>query len=272
MPTRVLTERPPYTRMAFDNVLNWGFLAFTGALTYVQFGDWGWVTLAAGASAELAWLSVGTRLPPARRYFDALYARTLKKRELARQQELLRAVRDDDRRRFLDLERVRHEIEKECRSNPTLTMDLVRLELGKIDELLTAFLLLAATAARYESHIEQADLNAIEADLRRQEAVLEKTNDPDARDLAQRNLDILKRRIDKAGEVRRLVRQARGQLNLFENTFRLLRDQIVTMQSPEELSGQLAELTASVDSIAASGKETDALVRRLDGEIAALKS
>ena len=54
----------------------------------------------------------------------------------------------------------------------------------------------------------------------------------------------------------------RGQLNLIENTFQLLRDQILTMSSPDELSDQLDELTRSVDAIETADKETRSLMNR----------
>ena len=38
-------------------------------------------------------------------------------------------------------------------------------------------------------------------------------------------------------EIRRYLDLARGQLDLIENSFQLIGDQIVTMQSPQELSG-----------------------------------
>ena len=38
----------------------------------------------------------------------------------------------------------------------------------------------------------------------------------------------------------------RGQLDLIENSFQLIADQIVTMQSPHELTGQLDELLDGV--------------------------
>ena len=53
---------------------------------------------------------------------------------------------------------------------------------------------------------------------------------------------------------------SRGQLDLIENTFQLIADQIVTMQSPKELSGQLDELLEGVEAIKQSARDTEAML------------
>ena len=59
------------------------------------------------------------------------------------------------------------------------------------------------------------------------------------------------KRLDKMQEIKRYLTVARGQLDLIDNSFQLIADQIVTMQSPQQLSGQLDELLSGVESIRA---------------------
>ena len=61
-----------------------------------------------------------------------------------------------------------------------------------------------------------------------------------------------------------IISQARGQLELIENTFRLLADQIVTMRSPTELSGQLDELLDGVEAVRQTTRETDRLLQAVE--------
>ena len=61
-------------------------------------------------------------------------------------------------------------------------------------------------------------------------------------------------------EIGRYLDVARGQLDLIENSFQLIADQIVTMQSPQELSGQLNELLDGVESIRQTAVETEAMI------------
>jgi hypothetical protein len=52
----------------------------------------------------------------------------------------------------------------------------------------------------------------------------------------------------------------RGQLDLIENSFQLIADQIVTMNSPGQLSGQLDELLDGVESIKQTAVDTERLL------------
>ena len=66
--------------------------------------------------------------------------------------------------------------------------------------------------------------------------------------------------VDKLGEISQFISKARGQMNLIDNTFQLLADQIVTMRSPKELGGQLDELIDGVEAVRTTARETEALM------------
>jgi hypothetical protein len=82
-------------------------------------------------------------------------------------------------------------------------------------------------------------------------------------DIARKNLAILGKRLDKMKEIGHYLDVSRGQLDLIENSFQLIGDQIVTMQSPQELSGQLNDLLAGVESIEQSAADTERLLTSL---------
>ena len=79
----------------------------------------------------------------------------------------------------------------------------------------------------------------------------------------RKNLAVIMKRFEKVQEIRRYLGVARGQLDLIENSFRLLADQIVTMQSPQQLSGQLDELLDGVQAIKDSTADTERLLSSL---------
>ena len=83
-------------------------------------------------------------------------------------------------------------------------------------------------------------------------------------ELAKKNLAILLKRLEKMNEIKRYLTLARGQLDLIENSFQLIADQIVTMQSPNELSGQLNELLDGVESIKESAADTEKFLKTLE--------
>ncbi len=68
------------------------------------------------------------------------------------------------------------------------------------------------------------------------------------------------RRLEKVQEIRSYLSVARGQLDLIENSFQLIADQIVTMQSPQELSGQLDELLDGVEAIRQTAQDTEKIL------------
>jgi hypothetical protein len=112
--------------------------------------------------------------------------------------------------------------------------------------------------------LKSVDLDDIERDLRRYHQILEKDPDDGKRELARKNIQVLDRRKQKYGEIRGYLSSARGQLELIENTFRLLADQIVTMQSPTELGGQLDELMDGVEAVRQTTRETDRLLQAVE--------
>jgi len=82
--------------------------------------------------------------------------------------------------------------------------------------------------------------------------------------IAKRNLAIVVKRIDKLEEIRRYLKTARGQLDLIDNSFQLIADQIVTMRSPQELSGQLDELLDGVEAVRQTNREAEQFLASLD--------
>jgi hypothetical protein len=123
---------------------------------------------------------------------------------------------------------------------------------------------MAVTSGRYDQYLASVNLSALEADRNRLEFDVKNGREDDPQvDLARKNLAIIMKRQDKMKEIRRYLDVARGQLDLIENSFQLIADQIVTMQSPQELSGQLNELLDGVESIRQTKAETDRILNTL---------
>jgi hypothetical protein len=78
--------------------------------------------------------------------------------------------------------------------------------------------------------------------------------------IAKQNLAIILKRLDKLKEIKNYLAVARGQLDLIDNSFQLIADQVVTMQSPQQLSGQLDELLDGVESIRQTALDTDRIL------------
>ena len=127
-----------------------------------------------------------------------------------------------------------------------------------------SFVELSVTCHRYEQYLNSVDLDEIERDLVRYRKIIDTTKETEKRTLAQKNLVVLQKRKEKYAEIRGDLSTARGQLELIENTFRLLADQIVTMRSPQELSGQLDELMDGVEAVRQTSRETEKLLQAIE--------
>jgi hypothetical protein len=104
----------------------------------------------------------------------------------------------------------------------------------------------------------------MERDLARYQQAVTHSKDPEKRALMQKNMNVLAQRKDKVEEIRGYLFSASGQLDLIENTFRLLADQIVTMRSPQELTGQLDELLHGVETAKTTAREAERMLQAIE--------
>ena len=150
-------------------------------------------------------------------------------------------------------QRGRREIRRLAAQNPSFTGDLLRAELVKTDRLVDAFIDMAVTCARYErlprlrGHRRPGKGPRDGYEQSTQGRRSRRRRGPTSR--GRTSPIILAAPREDAGNPSATSSVARGQLDLIENSFQLIADQIVTMQSPQELSGQLDELLDGVESI-----------------------
>ena len=68
-------------------------------------------------------------------------------------------------------------------------------------------------------------------------------------DWRAKNAAVLEKRLATIQDIQNFLARARGQMNLIENTVRLLRDQALTMTSPGQLTEQLDDLLTGVEAV-----------------------
>jgi hypothetical protein len=255
--------RRPYLRMAFANPYNLSLFAgglVASALTAAPV--LGLLTL----GVEALWLLHAPDSQLLKKLlwdpqFERLKSSTAAAERGLRMQPLDRAARA----RVEALIEQQAEIQRLAAQNPSFAGDLLRTELGKTDRLVEAFLDMSLTCQRYETYLENVDTNQLNADRKRYGLIAKAgaANDPEAQ-IAQKNVDVTDKRLAKLAEIRHYLQVAKGQLDLIENSFQLLVEQIVTMQSPRELSGQLDELLDGVEAIRETAQDTEKLIGPLD--------
>lgn len=255
-------EKRSYVKKAFANPYNLSLLAgglaasaltLNPLLAVITVGlEVLWITNAPGSKKLREWL------------WDPSFEAEERAQEEAARAERLKNLEEMDRQRVIDLIARQEEINSLAEQNPSFTGELLRTELTKTDRLVEAFIEMAATCGRYEYYLESVDVSELERERRRWENIA-KAQDKRAAEtqIAGKNLAIIMKRFDKMKEIRHYLMLARGQLDLIENSFQLIADQIVTMQSPQELTGQLDELLDGVESIKQTAADTERLLNPL---------
>lgn len=249
-------DKRPYLKMAFANPYNLSLLGGMLAAAGLTLNP---VLAMAAIGLEALWL---LHAPDSKRLrhilWDPRFSKLKEAIEAGERTEKLRGVGPEERARVDALVRRQQDIRLLAARNPSFTGELLRSELTKTDRLVTAFVDMTVTTARYHEYLEAIDLDALERDRRRYEGDVRKgPKDEPETELARKNLAILLKRLDKMKEIRRYLSLAQGQLDLIENSFQLIEDQIVTMQSPQELSGQLDELLDGVEAIQETTRDTE---------------
>ncbi len=248
---------PNYLKAAFLNVYNLALLggaATAAALT----GDW---LIGVGAlGIEAIWLVLGPDLKPFQRAVRESDRQEREKEDRARVDKLMAELSEREWQRAKALDELRREIERDMANNPSFQAILLATELEKLSQLHASFVRLASACRRAESYLQAVDVRDLQRQIAAQKNLQEKMTDEAVRDLASKNARVLEKRLETIKEIETFLARARGQMNLIENSVRLLRDQALTMTSPDQLTEQLDDLLNGVDAVQASVKEAEALI------------
>ena len=256
-------DEPPYARYAFLNPYNLSLLLGT-TVTAAATGHW-WIAVCAAATEGLWMVFAPDSKALQRAWFDKTWAATKRAELDDAQDQKIAKLWPGDVMRFRSLREQKTRIEKLATDNPSLTVDLMSGELAKIDGLLEDFLELALVCARSEQHLQSFDFAALQKTWQQYTAQLEHYPPGDRRrEVAQKNLEVLGKRRQRYEELRRIIETSRGQMDLMENTFRLLVDEILTMANPAELGTRLDDLRLGVDAIRETTTGTDDLYEELE--------
>lgn len=249
-------KAPPYARYAFMNPYNLSIIAGASAAAMAT-GHW-WLAMCAGA-AEAVWMLFAPDSKLLQRtWFDKVWQGEQDAARKQRQTEKFNALPDAEKERALALRGTQTRIEKLAQENPSFSVDLLRGEMGRLEDLVDDFLDLATVCARYDKYLASFNLEELEADLRRYQLQVEKLPVGDERrTVAQKNLQVLLSRKDRYKDLRKALQTARGQMDLMENTFRLLADEIVSMRETSELGHRLEDLREGVNAVREAARETE---------------
>ena len=248
---------PNYLKAAFLNVYNLSLLG-GAAVAAMATGDW--FIGAAAAGVEALWLLLGPDLRPFKRAVDQAEREARDKADRERVNKLIESLPQRDWQRAKALDELKREIERDMQHNPSFQAILLQSELDKLAQLHSSFVTLATACNRAETYLGATDRKEVDRQMESQKAILDRASDPAVKDIAQKNLEVLSKRQLTIKDIENFLARARGQMNLIENSVRLLRDQALTMTSPSQLGEQLDDLLTGVDAIQQSAKDTEAML------------
>ncbi len=251
------SDAPNYLKAAFLNAYNLSLL-IGAAFASLATGDW---LIGAGAAGiEALWLVLGPDLSPFQRAVREANRKEREKADRKRVDELMAELPEREWQRAKALDELRREVERDMANNPSFQAILLQTELEKLSQLHQSFVKLAHACRRAETYLQAVDLRELDRQLKAQETIAQKMSDPGVRELAQKNAEVLKKRLATIKDIELFLARARGQMNLIENSVRLLRDQALTMTSPEALTEQLDDLLTGVDAVQQSVKDAEVLI------------
>jgi len=259
-------EKRSYLKAAFANPYNLSLLAGGLAASALTLNP---LLAVITVGLEILWV---VNAPGSKKLQELLWDPTFDEQQQAQEQAAraarMQSLEETDRERVVSLFARQQEINGLAAQNPSFTGELLRTELTKTDRLVEAFMDMAMTCGRYDAYLNSIDLSELERDRRRWEAIVNRQDTAQEKrnsetDIARKNLAVIMKRFDKMKEIHHYLTLARGQLDLIENSFQLIADQIVTMQSPQELTGQLDELLDGVESIKQTAADTERMLNPL---------
>lgn len=244
-----------YLKAAFWNLYNLALLG--GALTAsTATGEYALGAVALGA--EALWLAFGSRARPFRRSVDRKRRERENKKERERVARSMHALPEKEWARAKALDDLRADIARDMKQNPSFAYLLVQPEVDKLEQLHASFVALAQGCVKAEKHLKQADERELIRQIDREKGVQTSAEDSSVRELAAKNVEVLVKRLDSLRDIQGFLRRARGQMTLIENSVRLLRDQVLTMQRPATLDEQLDDLLNGVAAVKSALREDDA--------------
>lgn len=127
----------------------------------------------------------------------------------------------------------------------------------RLDALLTSFIRLVAALNHHRAYLNSTDREQLEKELRELEAEVAQEANPRLKDVKEKRLEILRKRVgrfEQAGESREVVSH---QLAGIEDLLRLTHEQSITIRDPETVNRQLDVVSAEVQA-------TDETVREME--------
>ena len=247
-----------YTKEAFLNPWNLGFLIMAMLVAFFLSGQEPWFNLVLLVAAALELLYLGI-VPRDERFRRVIRARRVREHQKPpSQKEIFQLLTRISQRRYAKLRKLEKDIRANYRKMNYTVQGLLDSHLKKINGLLDSYLNLLYQKERYEYSLQSnteseivRDISAIRIDL--------EDDSPRVRVIKERRLHILEQRLDRFKRGRENLEIIEAQLETVEDVIKYIHEQSLTLRNPEEITFQLDTLLREVEETEASVQEIEAV-------------
>ncbi|MBI2878035.1 MAG: hypothetical protein HYY20_14255 [Candidatus Tectomicrobia bacterium] len=195
---------------------------------------------------------------------EALQQREAQERARAR---LVEGLSPQDREMYQELKQLKQGI-ADHGARQGDTAHFVLEALGRLDQLIEAYLRMGLVRLECKRYLDETDLRAIEDDLRQLKRELPQTP-PKARASKQQNIGILEKRLDRLMQIREYVEVMASQQKAIADAFRLLNDQVLTLGFTAEEEAGL--ISSEIDQLITHVGETEEAIKKISVDMTSVR-
>ena len=260
-----MERKPSYIQSALKEPLNIGalILAAAGTAYASLFGAVDGAVVAAGVIvSEAAYLAIVPASYFYRRIVDRRARHLLHQERHRKRQELIKTFDPREREAVEYLSWMKGQIASNFRKFARLNEDPPQLH--ELETAWEAFVDLLDEYRRRKMHLRSINRHAVENQVRQAERTSSQS-DETTKPLHDKNVEILRRRLNTFDDIERSVKRVEAQLQMIENFFGLVNDQVVTMPGPEYMSTlDFDTLISSIESTREMLQHTAPIMSQLD--------
>lgn len=260
-----MEKRASYIESAIKEPLNIAAVAtaLAGTAAASMFGTMDALLVFAGAVVtEVAYLAIVPASAFYRRLTDRRYREKLLAIRNRQRQELIKTFDPREREAVNYLSWMKGQIASNFRKFARLNEDPPQLR--ELETAWEAFVDLLDEYRRRKIHLRAINRQAVENQLRQAERTVSAADDA-TRALHEKNAEILRRRLDTFDDIEKSVKRVEAQLQMIENFFGLVNDQVVTMPGPEYMTSlDFETLISSIESTKEMLSHTAPIMSQLD--------
>src|SRR6266436_3246132 len=249
-----------YFKEALREPVNfWGMAGFAVAAAYTQ----SIIPLGAALAAEGVYLASVPASTFYRRLVDRRNKERTRKLRESQREELITTFDPREREAVEYLRWMKNQIYQNYKKFTRLRQ--VPMDIQRLDSLWESFVDLLDIYRRCKQHLRTINRQAIQNQVTQAERSVS-ASDEITQPLYERNLEILRKRLQTMDDIERVVKRIEAQLQSIENFFGLVNDQVVTMPTPEHLSTlDFDSLLSSIEMTKEILHETAPMMSALEG-------